>query len=140
MQTQTQQTGELLGEIRSKTVTRTIKEITPLGIRMELNDEGKFVGAKYVATHVETVNLFQNLDGSIEWESRALDMTTEGDTVVFSGKGTGRTSSPAIVSARGEGVYMTQSVKLAELNGMKVRLEVTANNQTGEVDVKVYSQ
>jgi hypothetical protein len=51
MQTQTR-TAEVLGEIRGKTVSRTIKDITPLGVRLELNNEGKFVGGKYVANHI----------------------------------------------------------------------------------------
>ncbi len=141
MQTQTQtQTGELLGEIRCKTITRTIKDITPLGVRLELNDEGKFVGGLYIANHIETVNVFQNLDGSMQWESKSLETTTEGEAIVISGRGTGKVTGPSTVWAEGEGVYMTQSSKLASLNGMKARFEVNANNQTGEVDIKVYSK
>ena len=140
MQTQTQTTGELLGEIRSKTVSRTIKDITPLGVRIELNNEGKFVGGKYVATHIETVSVFQSLDGSLQWEAKALDMTTEGETVVISGRGTGKTTGPATISAVGETVYMTQSPRLVSMNTTKGRVEVTSNNQTGEFEIKVYSR
>jgi hypothetical protein len=139
MQTQTQKTGELLGEIRGKTVTRTIKDITPLGVRLELNNEGKFVG-KYVATRIETVSVFQNLDGSLQWESKGLDMTTEGETVVISGRGTGKATGPATIWAEGETVYMTQSPKLAWMNTTKGRVEVTSNNQTGEFEIKVYTR
>jgi hypothetical protein len=139
MQTQTQ-TGELLGEIRGKTVTRTIKEITPLGVRLELNNEGKFVGGKYVANRIETVSVFQKLDGSLEWESRAIDVTAEGDTIVSSGRGTGKATGPVTISAEGDTVYMTQSPKLAWLNTTKGRVEVTANNQTGEFEIKVRSR
>ena len=60
MQTQTQ-TAEILGEIRGKTVSRTIKEITPLGVRLELNNEGRFVGGMYVADHIETVQRIPEL-------------------------------------------------------------------------------
>jgi len=140
MQTQTQKTGELLGEIRGKTVSRSIKDITPLGIRLELNNEGKFVGGKYVANHLETVSVFQSLDGSLQWETKGLDMTTEGETVVISGRGTGKATGPATIWAEGETVYMTQSPKLAWLNTTKGRVEVTSNNQTGEFEIKVYSR
>lgn len=139
-QTQTQQTGELLGEIRGKTVSRSIKEITPLGVRLEINNEGKFAGGKYVANHIETVNVFQGLDGSLQWETKGLDMTTEGETVVISGRGTGKATGPSTIWAEGEAVYMTQSPRLAFLNTTKARLEVTANNQTGEFEIKVYSR
>jgi hypothetical protein len=141
MQTQTQQKiGELLGEIRGKTVSRSIKDITPLGIRLELNNEGKFAGGKYVANHIETVNVFQNLNGSLQWETKALDMTTEGDTVVISARGTGKSTGPSTIWAEGEAVYMTQSPRLAWLNTTKARLEVTADNETGEFEIKVYAR
>jgi hypothetical protein len=141
MQAQTQQiTGELLGEIRGKTVSRSIKDITPLGIRLELNNEGKFAGGKYLANHIETVNVFQNLNGSLQWETKALEMTTEGDTVVISARGTGKATGPSTIWAEGEAVYLTQSPRLAWLNTTKARLEVTANNETGEFEIKVYSR
>jgi hypothetical protein len=140
MQTQTQKTGELLGEIRGKTVSRTIKDITPLGLRLELNNEGKFVGGKYTANHIETVSVFQSLDGTMQWESKGLDMTTEGETVVISGRGTGKATGPVEIRAVGEVVYMTQSQRLGSLNTTKSRVEITANNQTGEVDIKVYTR
>ncbi|MDA4130619.1 MAG: hypothetical protein OK457_07600 [Thaumarchaeota archaeon] len=139
MQTQTQ-TTEVLGEIRGKTVTRTIKDITPLGVRLELNNEGKFVGGKYTSDHIETVSVFQNLDGSFEWEAKGLDVTTEGDTFVTSGRGTGKATGPATIWAEGNLVYMTQAPKLAWLNTSKARAVVTANNQTGEFEIKVYSK
>src|SRR6267143_277656 len=42
MQSTTQMSkGELLFEIQGKTVSSTIKEITPHGIRLEMNDEGQ---------------------------------------------------------------------------------------------------
>jgi hypothetical protein len=140
MQTQTQTTGELLGEIRGKTVTRTIKEITPLGLRLELNNEGKFVGGKFVSNHLETVSVFQNLDGTFEWEVKGLDVTSEGETIVTSGRGTGKNTGPATIWAEGNLVYMTQAPKLAWLNTTKARAVVTANNQTGEMEIKVYSR
>jgi hypothetical protein len=140
MQTQVQKTGELLGEIRGKTVSRTIKDITPLGVRLELNNEGKFAGGKYLANHIETVSVFQNLDGSMQWEEKGLETTTEGDTVVITARGTGKATGPATLWAEGEVVYMTQSPRLAWLNTTKGRVEVTANNQTGEFEIKVYTR
>jgi hypothetical protein len=141
MQTQTQQkTGELLGEIRGKTVSRSIRDVTPLGVRIELNNEGKFAGGKYIANHIETVKVFQNLNGSLQWETKALEMTAEGDTVVISARGTGKATGPSTIWAEGEAVYMTQSPRLAWLNTTKARLEISANNETGEFEIKVYSR
>jgi hypothetical protein len=138
MQTQTQRTEELLGQIRGKTVSRSIKDITPLGIRLELNNEGQFAGGKYNAAHLETVNLFQKIDGTLEWESKGLEMTPEGDGIVISGRGTGKLTGPTTVWAEGETVYMTQSPRLASLNMTKGSVRVTADNKTGEFEIKVY--
>ena len=140
MQTQTQQTGQLLGEIRGKIVSRSIKDITPLGVRLELINEAQFVGAKYTAAHLETVNMFQSIDGTLQWESKGLESTVDGDMAVFNGRGTGKVVAPAGVKAEGEWVYMSKSPKLSWLNGTKSRIEVTANMTLGEFDIKVYSQ
>ena len=140
MQTQTQKIGELLGEIRGKIVSRSIKDITPLGVRLELNNEAQFVGGKYSASHLETVNLFQNINGTLEWELKALQTAAEGDNVVIGGKGTGKVTGPTTLRAEGEFVYMTLSPKLSWLNETKGRLEVIANLATGEFENKVYSR
>jgi hypothetical protein len=140
MQTQTTKTGELMGEIRGHIVSRSIKDITPLGVRLELINEAQFVGGKYNATHLETVNMFQKVDGTLEWESKAVETTVDGDFVAINGRGNGKLTGPTGVWAEGEFVYMTRSPKLSSLNGTKSRLEVTANMKTGDFDIKVYSQ
>jgi len=140
MQAQTQRIGELLGEIRGKTVSTSIKEITPFGVRVELNNVAQFVGAKYSAAHMETVNLFRKIDGTLEWELKAIETTPAGDSVVISGRGTGKSTGPTTLKAEGEFVYMTQSPKLSWLNETKGRLEVIANMATGEFENKVYSR
>lgn len=140
MQTQTQkQTGELIGEIRGHIVSRSIKDITPLGVRIELINAAQFVGGKYTASHLETVNMFQKIDGTLEWDSKAIETTVEGDFVAINGKGNGKLSGPTSVWAEGECVYMTRSPKLSWLNGTK-NLEVNADMKTGEFEIKVYSQ
>jgi hypothetical protein len=140
MQTQSLRKEELLGEIRGKIVSRSIKDITPLGVRLELINEAQFVGGKYNATHLETVNMFQKVDGTLEWESKAVETTLEGDFVAINGKGNGKVTGPTSVWAEGEFDYMTRSPKLSWLNGAKSRIEVTANMAVGEFDIKVYSQ
>src|SRR5579864_4873266 len=114
MQTQTQkQTGELLGEIRGHIVSRSIKDITPSGVRFELINEAQFVGGKYTATHLETVNMFQKIDGTLTWESKAVETTAEGDFAAINGRGNGKLTGPTTLWAEGEFVYMSESPKLA---------------------------
>jgi hypothetical protein len=117
-----------------------IKDITPLGVRLELINEAQFVGGKYNATHLETVNLFQKVDGTLEWDSKAVQTTVDGDFVAINARGNGKITGPTSLWAEGEDVYMTKSRKLSWLNGTKSRLEVNANMKTGDFDIKVYSQ
>ena len=72
--------GELLGEIRAKIVSQTIKEFTPLGVKLEINGEGGMTGPQLNAQLLETISLFQKMDGSMEWEDKAIFTTMEGDT------------------------------------------------------------
>ncbi len=129
--------GELLGEIRAKVVSQTIKEITPLGIKIEFNGRGEFAGGKLNSVHTETVNLFQRTDGTFEWETKALERTREGDIAVVSARGTGRSTGPTTVSGEGEGIYLTQSPSLSWLNGLRTKAELNANLDSGEYQVKV---
>ena len=140
MQTQTQKTGELLGEIRGKTVSTTIKHLSPWGAALELNNQGQFAGGKYTASHIETVNVFQKNDGTADWESKSLQTTPEGDVVAIHGRGNGKATGPTTVWAEGEIEFMTRSPKLDWLNKTKGRVEVTANNATGEFEYKLYTR
>jgi regulator of RNase E activity RraA len=138
MQAQKEEERELIGEVRGKTVTRTIKELSPMGVRLESNDEGQFTG-KYTAAHIETVSIFLKTDGTSEWETKAIETTNEGDVVVINGRGTGRNTSPTEISFDGEVVYMTQSPKLSWLNTTKGWVEGAANNATGEFHGRVFA-
>jgi len=140
MQTQAQKTGELLGEVQGKRVSITIRHITPWGVRMEVNNQGQFAGSKYIASHMETVNVSQNYDGTAEWEAKAVETTPEGDIVALHGRGKGRVTGPTTISADGEIEFTTKSPKLDWLNKTKARVEITANNTTGEFDYKVYTR
>src|SRR5881628_2924157 len=116
MQAQTQMSkGELLFELQGKTVSRTIKEITPHGVKLEMNNEGQATG-KFNANELNTINVFMKPDGTNEWEGKGLVNTRDGDMVVVSSRGTGHMSNPTTGSWQGETVFMTQSPKLAWLN------------------------
>ena len=129
--------GELIGELSGKMAGTTIKEITPLGVKMEINDTGELRG-KYNANHMETVTVFQKTDGTSEWETKGIEMTKEGDFIVVSGRGTGKSTGPTTGSWEGDVVFMTQSPKLSWLNTTKGWIEGSGNQQTGEFHGKVY--
>jgi hypothetical protein len=129
---------EFLVELSEKTTSVTIQEFTPDGVRISYNLQGTVKG-RYDANHLETVDVLFKPDGTYEFVSRGLDQTDAGDVVILSGKGTGRQVSPTSIQAEGEATAMTQSSKLAFLNGAKVRFEGTYNVPTGEFTAKVFT-
>jgi len=138
MQTEKAMKKEPMAVIQEKVLSRTIKEITPFGVRIELNLEGRVSGELYTAQHMETVSIFQKSDGTFENEARAIETTKEGDVVVISFKGTGKQTGLTTLWGQGEGIAMTQSKRLAQLDGTRMRTEVNADYATGDVQVKIY--
>ena len=139
-QTQVQnKRAELIGEVRGKQVTTTIKEITQFGVRISSNDTGQFTG-KYNASQMGTVNITLNRDGTSQFDGKSIQNTMEGDFIVSTSRGTGKASGPTTVAFEGEVVFMTQSAKLGWLNTTKGWIEGTANNATNEFTAKVYAQ
>jgi len=129
---------ELLGEYHGKIVTTTIKEIAPSGVRIEINEEGQIKGKRYNVHHTETASIVFKLDGTSEWETKAIETTKEGDIVLATGGGTGRPAAPNIAAWEGKLQYVTQSPRLAWLNNATVRVEGTSNLATGEVVGKFF--
>jgi len=124
---------EQILEIRDKTSVTIIKEVLKDGLKIQFNSVGETSG-KYLATHTETVDILQRMDGTNEWESRAVDNTREGDLIVITGKGSGE--GPTF---QGEYTFMTGSKKLAWLNSTKAWAEGLTNMQTMSATIKVYA-
>jgi hypothetical protein len=131
--------GELIGELRGKTVTTTVKAISPFGVNLSTNGTGQFTG-KYAAAQTETIDVSLNRDGTIQYEVNALQNTMDGDFVVLTSRGQGKSTGPTTVALEGEVVFMTQSAKLAWLNTTKGWAEGSLNNATGEYQAKFYAQ
>ena len=129
---------EVMATIQEKILSRTIKEITPFGVRIELNLDGRISGELYTAQHTETVSLFQKTDGTFESEAKAIEATKEGDVFVISYRGTGKQTGLTTIWGEGVGIVMTQSKKFANLNNAQVRVEVNADIATGDVRVSYY--
>jgi len=140
MQAQTQMAkGELLLEVQGKIVGRTVKEITPHGVRLQMNLEGQATG-KYNASVINTINVFLKTDGTNEWENKVIHNTREGDFVVASGRGTGRMAGPGTGTSQGDVAFMTQSPKLSWLNNTKGWVESTMDMAAGTFHAKVYAK
>ena len=129
--------GELLGEVKEKTTTITVKDFSPLGARVEYNQLGEVKGI-YNATHIETVNVLFKPDGSAEYEGRGIDTTSDGDTILLTAKGKGKGETPTKISFEGETTFQTSSKKLAWLNNVKAQHRGTANPVTGEASYSLH--
>ena len=131
--------GELLYEIQGKTLTRTVTEITPHGVKLQMNDESQSTG-KFNASQINTIDLFMKTDVTQDWESRGIQNTKDCDFIVVSGRGTGRMSNPTTGTWQGELVFMTQSPRLAWLNNTKGWVEGTGDMAQGTYRAKVYAK
>ncbi|TLY12974.1 MAG: hypothetical protein E6K84_05395 [Thaumarchaeota archaeon] len=129
--------GELLAEAKGKFVSTTVREISPSGIRLEINDEGQITG-KYKANHIETVSVLQKTDGTNEWQTKGIETTPEGDFIALWGGGTGKATGPTTQQWEGQIQFMTQSRRLSWLNGTKAWVEGEGDAAKGEFHGKWY--
>ena len=122
-------------EIKEKTDAVIIKEFKPDGAVVEYNSSGEIKGNKFHANHVETTDVKLKTDGTNEWESRAMELTKEGDVVMVTGKGTGQGNTFS-----GEATYMTNSPRLSWLNNTKARVEGITDPRNNEATIKIWPE
>ncbi len=124
---------EQILEIKDRNAVTIIKEFLKDGVKLQFNSQGETKG-KYSAQHTETVDITQRIDGTNEWESRAIDMTSDGDLIMISGKGVGK-----MEGFQGEYTFMTMSSKLSWLNSTKAYAEGSSDMRSGEATIRVYA-
>jgi hypothetical protein len=129
--------GEQVLETESKTQGTTILDISQDGIKMQINSAGESKG-KYHSNDLGTTTIWMKTDGTSEWESKAIQMTHDGEMVASWGKGSAKTLSPTKQAWTGEMHYMTQSPKLAWMNTATFWVEGVADNSKGGASAKVY--
>ena len=138
MQSQQQTKGEVIVELRGKTDSFSIKDISANGIKMENNDVGQLTG-KYQGSFMETVSINMKTDGTSEWEGKGIQMAGK-DMVVVTGKGKGRQNADGTVWFEGEQKFMTQAKNLAWLNNTKGWIEGTATQADQTFTAKIYAK
>ena len=129
---------EMIAEIKEKATVVIIKEFNADGALLQYNSVGEVKG-KYHGNHIETVDVKLKMDGSNEWEVKAMETTKEGDVVMITGKGTGRQENAVEGNFKGEVTYMTNSPKLSWLNNKKGLVEGITDLKNNESTIKVYS-
>ena len=130
---------ELLLELKGKNTTRTIKDFSLEGLRFENNLEGESKGV-YNATFYATIKGLARPDGTIDYEVRQIDTTSEGETILLYYNGKSIIESPTHNRFVGENTFQTRSKKLAWLNGFKARHEGEYNPVPGENNFRVYGK
>jgi hypothetical protein len=125
---------DMIAEIKERTNAVIIKEFSPDGAMIEYNSSGEVKG-KYHANHLETADVKMKMDGTNEWEMRAIEMTKEGDVVMITGKGTGQQNN-----FTGEFTYMTNSPRLSWLNNTKARVEGSTDMKNNEATLRVWPE
>jgi hypothetical protein len=124
---------EQILEIKDKTSVTIIQEFMKDGVKMQYNSLGQTKG-RYNANHTETVDIVQKMDGTNEWESRSIDVTQNGETILISGKGVGRMNT-----FQGEYTFMTQTKELAWLNNTTAYAEGSVDMVSNVANIKVYA-
>ena len=71
---------EPLMEVKEKNTAIIIKDFSKDGVKMQVNLSGEVKG-KYNANHVETSENLLKMDGTMEWEARAMETTDDGDVI-----------------------------------------------------------
>ena len=127
-----------LAEIKEKTTAVIIKEFKPDGAMVQYNSMGEVKG-KYHGSHMETVDVMYKMDGTNDWQVKAMEMTKEGDVVMITGNGTGRQEKAMEGSLKGEITYMTNSPRLNWLNGSKATVEGMVDQKNNELSLKIYA-
>ena len=130
---------ELLLELKGRNTTRTIKDFSPEGIRLENNLEGESKGV-YNASFYGTITLLSKPDRTIDYEVRQIDTTSDGDTILVYYKGKSIIDSPTHNHFVGQTTFQTQSKKLAWLNSVKGRVEGEYNPVLGENTFRIYGK
>ena len=124
---------EQILEIKDKTQVTIIQAVLPDGLKIQFNSAGTTSG-RYKAQHTETVDIIQHMDGTNEWESRAVDNIQPGEMVVITGKGVGQAGT-----FQGEYHFMTGSKNLAWLNNTTGYVEGAVDMTNMEAVMKVFA-
>src|SRR5207248_9033996 len=111
MQSQQQTKGEVIAELRGKTDSFSIKDISSSGVKMENNDVGQITG-KYQGNFMETISINMKSDGTSEWEGKGIQMAGK-DMGVATSRGKSKQTPDGKTSFERDASYRTQSPSLS---------------------------
>ncbi len=129
---------EPIVEIKEKVDSITIKEFNQNGAIMQYNSSGEVKG-RYHAIHMETSDVNLKMDGTMDWQVRAIESTKEGDTIMITGNGTGMMEAESYKgSIKGEIVYMSNSSRLSWINNLRADVDGEFDLKDKDLSMKIY--
>lgn len=110
--------GEPVGEERGKVTSTRVLSVDAYGgeVEVSFSAAGTLMGLE--VTDWGTYRSVAGTGGVLSGEGQGILMTRDGESITWTGQGTGRFTGPGNVSWRGAIYYHTSSQKLARLNGL----------------------
>ncbi|HUN85388.1 MAG TPA: hypothetical protein VMU48_13475 [Terracidiphilus sp.] len=106
--------GQKMGEVKGRRLVRRVVSTDPPTAEVSFEDSGKMFGVE--TNGIGTYTSVIRPDGSLYGTGEGLIMTKAGDTITWTGTGTGKFGAGGSVSYRGMLFFRTSSKKLAGVN------------------------
>jgi hypothetical protein len=129
---------EPIAEIKEKIDAFIIKEFNQNGAELQYNSSGDVKG-RYHGIHMETSDVNFKMDGTMDWQVRAMEATKEGDTIMITGNGTGVMDADGHKgNFKGQIVYLSNSSRLSWINNLRADVEGEVDMKDKDISMKVY--
>ncbi|HEV2486959.1 MAG TPA: hypothetical protein VGT08_15635 [Terracidiphilus sp.] len=106
--------GEQIGETKGKRTVRRVISVDPPTAEVSFEDTGQMLGIPMAG--MGTYTSVVSPDGSILGHGQGMNMTNDGEAVVWTGAASGKFGPGGSVSYRGMLFFKTTSKKLTKLN------------------------
>jgi hypothetical protein len=113
--------GEKIGETKGRRIVRRVLSVDPLTAEVTFEDAGTMFDVP--VTGMGTYTSVVRADGSIFGNGQGMEMTGEGESLIWTGSGLGHFGPGGSVSYRGMLFFQTTSKKLARMNNACVAFE-----------------
>jgi hypothetical protein len=127
--------GQQIGESKGKRILRRVLSIDPPTVEVSFEDSGSMLGN--ATTGFGTYTSAVRADGSIHGDGAGIITTADGESVTWTGSGSGKFGPGGSVSYRGMLFYQTPSQKLEALNNACGAFEFEVD-AVGNTDSKIW--
>jgi len=129
---------EPIVEIKEKIDAITIKEFNQNGAMLQYNSSGEVKG-RYHGIHMETTDVTFKMDGTMDWQVRAIESTKDGDNIMITGNGTGMMEADSYKGTlKGEILYMSNSSRLTWINNLRADVDGEFDLKDKDISMKIY--